>query len=98
MSNVYFSPLGRLVDLSIQLRSRWTRHSNVGNVIKGQIFETTCKANHTHTWWYNKSPLNWEPDGSMRKRPTGEPHQRQMREHWGTGMEDRPADYIMNQI
>ena len=22
-----------------------------------QIFETACKANHTHTWWPNKTPL-----------------------------------------
>ena len=24
----------------------------------GQIFETAFKANHTHTWWNNTSPLN----------------------------------------
>ena len=27
------------------------------NLIMGQIFETACKANHSHTWWYNMSPL-----------------------------------------
>ena len=25
---------------------------------KGPIFGTACKANHTHTWWYNMSLLN----------------------------------------
>ena len=82
--------------LSLQ-ESRWT-DTPTCDVRRGVISIRLVTANHTHTWWYNKSPLNWEPDGSMRKRPTGEPHQRQMREHWGTGMEDRPADYIMNQI
>ena len=26
----------------------------------GRIFETAYKANHTHTWWYNMSPLTRE--------------------------------------
>ena len=25
----------------------------------GQIFEKACKANHTHTWWHNMSPLTF---------------------------------------
>ena len=47
MSNVCSSPLGRLVDWSIQGTCRWTRP-------RPQIFQTA----QAHTWWYNMSPLN----------------------------------------
>ena len=30
----------------------------------GQIFETACKANHTHTWWHNMSHLNIPDKGT----------------------------------
>jgi hypothetical protein len=46
MSNVCYSPLRRLVDWSIQHRSRWTRPL---------VSKTAC--NHTHTWWHVMEPL-----------------------------------------
>ena len=52
--NVCYSPLGRLVDWSIQHTSRWTRPLVTSlKHRKGQIFKLLVLANPTHSWWHN---------------------------------------------
>ena len=55
MSNVYYSPLGRLLDWSI--RYTLGGHAHLW-CHKRQIFKTSLiTANHTHTWWHLMGPL-----------------------------------------
>ena len=61
MSKVCYSPLGRLVDWSIQGTSRWTRP-----LVMSEETDFQTMANPTHTWWHVMGPLsrplNWKPD------------------------------------
>ena len=55
MSNVCYSPLGRLVDWSIQHTSYVD--TPTCDVRSGTFWKRLWMANHTHTWWCNMSPL-----------------------------------------
>ena len=59
ISNICYSPLGRLVDWSIQHTSRWTSPLLMSLKPRNmQIFNRLVTANHTHTWWHNITPLS----------------------------------------
>ena len=55
MSNVCYSPLGRLVDRPIQHTPRWTRPLVTSG--EADFPQQLVRANHTRTWCYNMSPF-----------------------------------------